>query len=206
MKRLVVLMTLSLILLGLILTGAVCDGGTTTVTVNLPTKQETYLGSASPDVVRPPIPGVGPDLFPCGVGYGTHRDLFQFDFANIPAGSTIKRAEMILFVYKVYGGSESYRAHRINKSWDEATATWNSSAGDFDPTPADTKTITGIGGIWVSWDITALVQAWLDAPTRDFGVMVRSPEEANGGYVLFASSDYMDFSHHPQVKVTYISP
>ena len=112
-----------------------------------------------------------------------NRALIKFDLAAIPAGTNINQATLRVyyFVCALPGTTTTLTAYRISESWDEMTATWNTQ-----PAYAEaygSASFVSCNTDWKSFDVTALVQAWVNGTYSNYGILLRSPE---GGGNLWA--------------------
>lgn len=126
-----------------------------------------------------------------GSGHDT-RSLIQFDLSGVtldPGGS----ATLNLYVGDTapagFGVSPSASAPvttqiRYNQAaWDESTVAWGTLPA-MSSTVIDSKSIDSINH-YVSFDVTALVQAWLANPSNNFGfAIVQAAAVDNGGKVV----------------------
>ncbi len=112
------------------------------------------------------------------------RVLVQFDISSIPAGATVNSATLTIDAKKV-GGDMSVGAYQLLESWSEATVTWNerstgvnwSTAGStYNSTPEDLLNVTKDDVGPHNFDVTSLVQDWVDGSASNFGFMVGSPD------------------------------
>jgi hypothetical protein len=73
-----------------------------------------------------------------------------------------------------------------------------------DISPAyDTRAVDKIVA-YKSWDVTALVQEWVDHPSMNFGLLLNSdPSKLRDRYRYFSSSDEPDAGKHPHLRITY---
>ncbi len=112
----------------------------------------------------------------------------------------------------VPGASATINAHGITNSWVESEVTWNSrmsgvswttpggdysgavSSSQFCPNSVDTNT-------WKSWDVTSLVQGWVNGGTNN-GVLLKD-SSSTSACKWFYSSDYGDASKRPKLSVCY---
>ena len=74
----------------------------------------------------------------------TQRGYVKFDLSSIPAGTVIRKATLCLYSYdttKMKGSTGYYAAHRITRTWNEMTMTyniadtgtnWTTPGGDFE--------------------------------------------------------------------------
>jgi hypothetical protein len=137
--------------------------------------------------------------------------LLGFDLAVIPPGSSITSAVLELYAHDVDtapAGADA-TAHRLLEPWTEADVTYQTSDGsthwswpaNFEAAPAATATLVKNNTGWQSWDLTALVQGWVDKKYPNNGlVLVGTSDLFWSG---FRSSDYTDPSLHPKLTLTY---
>ncbi|MFO1051172.1 MAG: DNRLRE domain-containing protein [Planctomycetota bacterium] len=71
--------------------------------------------------------------------------------------------------------------HRLLAPFAETTVTWQNQPA-FDPLVVATACVGSNGGNgWKDFDVTALVQGWLDGTWPNFGFVVRDPSESPAG-------------------------
>ncbi len=108
------------------------------------------------------------------------RILLKFDLSSIPQNAQITSAVLYLDNYNPHGTTPIPTAiHRITESWSYGV-TWSTQPA-YDPTPAST-------GTWYfswshyegSWDITSLVQGWVDGTYENYGITIRHNSEEEG--------------------------
>jgi len=144
-----------------------------------------------------------------GINYGTLSNLYvgngntaflQFDLTTLPAGTTssqVSRATLTVFVNRV-NTAGSVTVSPVTASWGEysitsATApTTGSSIGSFPVT---------IAGQFVSVDVTAQVQSWLNTSNSNYGLALSS-STANA---LFDSKENDETGHSARLDVTLVS-
>lgn len=96
--------------------------------------------------------------------------------------------------------------HRLTAPWSEGTITWQNQPS-FDPTEV-TRTCVGdsfaLG--WKEFDVTPLVQAWLDGSAPNFGFVVRDPSESTAGAArpgLGHSREYTNAALRPYLEIEF---
>jgi hypothetical protein len=121
---------------------------------------------------------------------GVRRTLLRWDLADIPQGSTIEEARLDLHAFY---RSEPARdltigAFKVLVPWSESGVTWNrcnttsvwtapgceASGIDREADPQSSLTITAEDEVpaWFSWDVTSLVQDWVNAPDENHGMIL----------------------------------
>jgi len=161
---------------------------------------DTY--SENPDADTWIWPGYGP--------YGSSTELrtnlytvhdqeivIHFDLSSIPEYSTINSATLYVYNYNEYGGSLEGEIYRVDEDWDEATLV-NSIAHD-DTDPYDSSPLGG-SYAWKDFDITELVQEWVNGDYENYGVVFYGVS-GSGYYIRFYSREYS--SNNPYLEVDY---
>jgi hypothetical protein len=115
------------------------------------------------------------------------RILIEFtDLSAIPSGATINSAKLGLYRYdNATGDPLVLDAYRITTPWAESVTF--STQPSYDSTPESSATISGTEAGWYEWDLTNLVQHWIDGSTANYGVAVFN--HGTGVYQRFVSSD-----------------
>jgi uncharacterized repeat protein (TIGR01451 family) len=125
-------------------------------------------------------------------GYNAQRSLLQFNVSPIPSGSQVTSAMLWLYADTSTQGDNpmTVTAHRVQNSWDENTTIW-ASQPQMDATSVSTTDIPA-QDTWVSWDITSLVQDWVDDPGNNFGVILKGDENVGQHERGFWSKECLD--------------
>jgi hypothetical protein len=131
------------------------------------------------------------------------RVLVRFDLSSIPAGSTVNSASLQLCYYSYLGSdpvNRLYVVYRVTTNWVEgdgtgigttganwnkpdksALPTWTTPGGDFTTSGASPPTPVpawiSIVGQYVTWDVTAIVKAWIESGQSNYGFLVRDPND-----------------------------
>jgi len=149
--------------------------------------------------------------------------VMKFDLTSIPAGSTISRATLSLYLFRSDASADptyTVTAHKIvTKNPDVTRATgytydgvnpWTPNAccrnhipmaqSDIGP-PVDTKDIDKTVG-FKEWDVTSLVQGWFSDPSTNFGLLLNSdPSKLRDRYRSFRSNQDPVASRRPYLTV-----
>jgi cysteine-rich repeat protein len=143
--------------------------------------------------------GAQPGLFTYGSSFGTTaRSLLIFDLAALPAGTVIRRARLQVRLVDQAGADYAIEVHEIRSPWLENGVTWNTQPVF---TPAAEASLAFQGLAWWRFDVTALVQRWVDTPSSNRGVvLVQSPETFPSGGE-FARFDSREGANRPFLEI-----
>jgi hypothetical protein len=140
--------------------------------------------------------------------------LIRWDLSSIPAGSIISQVSITTRVSDK--SSDPYEFYAMNTPWVATEATWNeASAG------VSWETAGGLGSLdrdstvlaSVTWSSTgsktvelgaegiAKVQAWVNDPATNHGLMLMNATSSNG--LSFDSSEGATVTNRPKITLTY---
>ncbi len=170
---------------------------------------DLYIDSAAPDQNTNNLPKLM-------VFYQDIRhSLLRFDLAALPANSIVTTATLELYQYGSSGlAPMTLNAHRVLCVWAPSTATWNqlnsttrwekpgaSGSKDRETVTAGAVELLQTSGL-VELNITPLVQAWLDQPALNYGLLLRGISD-RGHYYAFYSSESGDVNVRPRLVIQY---
>lgn len=127
------------------------------------------------------------------------RAVLHYDISGIAADSNITNATAYFWVTSKDDSGDPVNVHRVTKNWNENSAKWNTLADDYDSTVSGSFTPTN-DDVWVSVDITTLVQDWVCGTYTNHGVMLITT--SNGTESKYASSEWSPSSQRPYLDVT----
>ena len=143
------------------------------------------------------------------------RCLVQFDLSSIPLGSRIISANLSLY-YLVWDQNNPadriYWAYRVSQSWMEASATWNTYDGiNTWTTPgSDYTTMGGASAVvpstnytWMTWDVTAIVKAWIEETQPNDGFVVRDGNETGTDTTQSFFNTHEASANQPILEISY---
>jgi hypothetical protein len=139
------------------------------------------------------------------------RGLVQFDLSTIQSDATIKSAYLKLDASMV-DGDITLDIYQLTESWTEGSTTWNESSsgtnwsvagGAFNATPVVSKTLSDELTGSQYFDITDLVQDWVDGDKQNFGIMFSSPDSGEKWSAIF---DTREGATPPTLELVYTSP
>ena len=101
-------------------------------------------------------------------------------------------------IYVANATSQTVNVHRVTAAWAENTITWNNFASAFDAAVVGSFSTSTTG--WKSVDVMSLVQAWIDGVYPNYGILI---EQGNSPGTVYPSSQYVDVTLHPLLKICY---
>lgn len=140
-----------------------------------------------------------------------YHTFLQYDLSPIPYKSKITSA--ILRVYDCWhndnGANGTTNVARVTESWDEATLCWNLMPGSTGQYLAESVSPPGVGN-WSDWDITTLVQEWVDQEHENHGLMIFNNNEGeyrldwqfrNRFYSEGELATYIEIEYEPETEM-----
>jgi hypothetical protein len=173
-------------------------------TANLAPSEDTYIDSNNSSTNFGSSTGMTIDK--SGGGAGNQRALLNFDLSSIPAGATINSATLTMEATNI-DGPLNIDVYEVLENWSEANATWDerdtatswtTAGGEFNATAEATLNTSSTGQH--TWDITALVQDWIDGTRVNNGILVGSPDT---GTNVTATYDSSEGSVSPLLQIDY---
>ena len=172
----------------------------------LSSSQDALLIASGPLANIPQPGGLG------GKGYLTvnfsdaapNYGLIQFDVSSL-SGNTINSASLALHHLMNTSSTAIFGVFQNTSAWNASTAIY-SSAPTFDPVPIVAKNILSVGGApgghgtIENFDITSLVQDWVDGSAANYGLSFMRTNGSNP-FLYFAASGYLGGVDAPQLIV-----
>ncbi|MEM4724563.1 MAG: DNRLRE domain-containing protein, partial [Candidatus Hadarchaeum sp.] len=149
------------------------------------------------------------------VGYKQqYAALLRFDLSPIPAGAVVTRATLQLYAAAWNAADITINAYAITRNVTINQATWNQAqsgnpwgrpgandtATDRRAVPESTVTTSGVHK-WYSFDLTRLVQNWVNGVMPNNGVLLQAAYSSAAFY--FSSAQEGSVSLHPKLVITY---
>ena len=176
----------------------------------LPT-DDTYVLAGQPDSTR----GSFNNLW---IGYRPDQNVqtlavaLKFDLSQVPSGSQISSAELILYMFQHEDDVSTIaaietRSIRNNDAWNENNLTWNLYQNDLDFANSISSTILledGQHGV----DVTQIVQDSLQNDRSTIGVAIEMPaiDAQRRSTATFWSKEYRVAEQRPRLVVNYTVP
>ena len=145
--------------------------------------------------------------------YGSYTSLFvqkgggvisvsyiNFNTATLPAGSTVSKATLRLFVNQVTSPG-SFDVYQLNTSWTESGVTYNNAPALGTSATGNHPVSFSIASVnqFVVIDVTSLVQAWANGSVPNNGLALAMT--TTSGAVAFDSKEGIYTSHQPELEI-----
>jgi hypothetical protein len=166
-----------------------------------------------------------------GGGQALRRGLVAFDVASlIPPSATVTAVQLTMTVTNINLSTpgSTVTLHRVQADWGEGTSAgsgsgavatpgdatwvhrfsptvfWASPGGDFVAAASAATPVTSTGPVtWSSAGLLADVQSWVNAPSTNFGWMIRGNEAVPATGMAFASREAFNTASRPMLMVTF---
>ena len=110
---------------------------------------------------------------------GPARIYIQFDLSEIARRAHIVSAEMGLYQMYAPASSVIYEVHMVESTWNEPTMEWNTQPTS-NPSVVSTVRVPTEKNVWVSWNVTSALQAWVNGESPNYGFMIQIQDERTG--------------------------
>ncbi len=139
--------------------------------------QDTWIDSNKPDDNHA-TDGNLSILFDSG---NIKRPIYRYDLASLPVDAAILSATAWFYVNSEHPEG-SVDIHALTTDWNEADASWETLGGSMDSAVVASIPTQPEKDVWVSVNLTALVQAWVNGQPN-YGITLNSViETVNGEY------------------------
>src|SRR5437773_9483714 len=141
------------------------------------------------------------------------RGVIQFDLSSIPTCASVTSATLRMTIENAGNASRTYGAHRVTASWTEGGVTWlrrnstptlwTSAVGECVAAPTDTVPTGTTKNVFLEWNVTPDVAAYVSGAAGNFGWLVKDEAE-NVGKIEFLLRNREDGDGPtPELVVTY---
>lgn len=110
--------------------------------------------------------------------YALYRTFLEYDLSEIPYKSSITSAKLKMYCYDSYNDDTGGKSNvaRVTESWEEADVSWGKEPATEGTYLAE-NAVRPADGTWTDWDITALVQEWVDQTYPNYGLHIINVDE-----------------------------
>lgn len=128
-----------------------------------------------------------------------YRAFFQYDLSFIPYKSVIRSAKLRMCCQSHFRSNETalFNVARVTGEWDETSLSYSNLPSSEGTYLAEGETMVE-PEIWTDWDITALVQMWVDRTCENYGMQIVYPNEGS------SDAEWWVYNRRQAGKATYI--
>lgn len=187
-------------------------GGNVAVTRTFqPSTADTYIRSFAPDTNMGAETSMKVQSYKTGQNHRNNRVLVQFDFSQIPTGSTVTSATLSLYAYDP-ASTRTYYGHRVTHAWTENGVTWNTYDGTNswttpggDYAASTFNAITPAAAGWMDFIVTNDVAGFVAGTYSNYGWLIKDGTEdsATKHETFFRTKEATEATQHPKLTVTY---
>jgi len=133
-----------------------------------------------------------------------YRNYIKVNISHLTSDVRILKAELQLFIIRnAQKGERKIGVYQVQKPWNEKTIHWkNQPLVSIQPIDI-VHTIDAYS--WISFDITSLVQNWVDKDVANYGVCLKFLDEKNAGLMIGYNREYYYPIARPRLIVEYTS-
>jgi hypothetical protein len=131
------------------------------------------------------------------------RSLVRFDLSGSPPGAHVNNATLRLYLIGSWDYPNRYRTittYRIGSDWAEMAVTWDNKPSCKEAYGSNSVKEYAWG--WYDFNVTALVQAWVNGSQPNYGIMVRGPEHS-GSDSSWRAFSTREGPYPPQLVINY---
>jgi len=148
------------------------------------------------------------DLLRIGTKFGTHcRTLMKFDLSSLPFFSIIHSCTLHIFVaqnefldcFNLLG------VFQVLSEWNAKTITYNEPPL-LHTSPIDSISVTKQTDVFLSFNITELLQDWFSKRAANLGVMLQFINESPGNLLAISGKNYHDSRCWPYLELQIVDP
>lgn len=130
----------------------------------------------------------------------TQRTLYRFDVeaAGIASGAMVVSAMARIFVLDSNTGA-GVTAHQVTADWTEAAVNWDNINSNHNSSSAASIAAGSPAGAYVDFNITGLVQSWINGSVSNQGIMLKTT--SIGDLTQYTSKEYGTASQRPELVI-----
>ena len=142
--------------------------------------------------------------------FETHNliTFLQFDLNALPEDSVVVGAVLKLYqTASLDTSSLMIGVHQITQDWEESTITWNNQPV-YLVSPESTVTVPAFVAGWLSWDITSVVQGWVNGSIANYGIALQKDSFSTEFVHIdcYSSNHAGSSALRPKLEISYYTP
>lgn len=142
------------------------------------------------------------------VNYGTAHLItrtyakINYDFSQIPAEAKINNASFSIYHYTAWSrGNTVFGLYQVDQAWDSNRMSWNYQ-NNFSHTFIEYQNANAGRG-WVSWNVTDIVNSWVQGTADNNGFVIKAQDERNMQCEVFHNKNH---TNKPVLSVEWSIP
>jgi len=165
--------------------------------------KDALVSSSNPDVNYGSDDELNVFFGDWGSGFMETMSYIQMNISNIPFGSEIVSANLYVYGFDGGGANDPFiYVGRVTSSWQENSITWN-NAPEVNSYAYDNLIVSSATAVWNKWDVTPLVDGWVNGTASNNGLYLRIFDSLNEQIFAGFSSDYFQSTQRPYIEVEY---
>ena len=134
-----------------------------------------------------------------------YRLYIEFDLSPIPTAAVVTEASLELFYYETNPEVPTLiGVYQVMNDWEEKHINWANQPNSAATPVVAVNVPADATDDWESWDITDLVQSWVDGSVSNYGVLLMDTDESTvKAWKGFYSSHNPNFNRRPKLVVNY---
>jgi hypothetical protein len=131
------------------------------------------------------------------------QPLIKFNISSIPEDIFIDAATLNLYYYRNEDGNpvgHTLNLHRITSDWNESTVTWNTQPS-YHPDISSSAVVPSSPGVWMEWDVTDDVQAFINGQATNFGWRMIDILQGSNAMTYFYSKEYGNLTPYLKIEI-----
>jgi hypothetical protein len=134
--------------------------------------------------------------------------LIKFNLFGMPPGTTVSKATLYLYLQArcdLGNRGHTVRVYRITQDWSSSSATWANQPSHDSGTVWALKSVSSRTWGWYTWDVTTLVNSWLNGTYPNYGIIWRGPESSGSDSAVleFFASEAGGTTYDPRLEFSY---
>ncbi|MBN1462074.1 MAG: DNRLRE domain-containing protein [Paludibacteraceae bacterium] len=165
---------------------------------------DTEIFSGQPTTPKDSSTHLGVAVWYWGLDSGQMKTLFQFNLSTISTTAIIKRATLTVQESdSIFNPSDTIFIYKITQAWNPALTTWNNPPV-YDSTIKiiDLKD-TIVSNTFNDYDITSLVQNWVNNPAQNFGMIMQIADQSLWHGYNICSIEEANATKRPKLIIEY---
>lgn len=146
-------------------------------------------------------------FLPVGTNYkNSFRSLLKFDLSCLPPFLNILNGTLNLYLIEndFPDETKTVTVHQLLSEWNERSVSFNHQPL-YNPTPLSGITLKNQNNLFISFDVTPLIESWYSGTEANLGVMLKMSNEIMPE-IIFLSKEYPHSKFWPFLEIKFSDP